>query len=217
VVDQKVAEGDYVTGDYAVVHNWEAGLDLFDRLEKNDTLRNSETWYQSFYTQADTAAIGDYVRVREQFNALLSLSDQELQSADTLRIAIQDNLKTMMEIEEDYGQATTEADSTALEAAWLDQNAKMSQYFMVWHQLAADIHLRIAVGLPALKQANAALPESIVPAANEKLMNTIQLKRILGKALNENQQSKLVTLAFLLPLGSGECGLSCAYGTAHVE
>jgi hypothetical protein len=203
VVDQKVAEGDYVTGDYAVVHNWEAGLDLFDRLEKNETLRKSEAFYQSFYAQANKEAIGDYLRVREQFKALLSPSDEEHKNADALQASIQENLMALTDIGKAYSQASTKADSTKLEAVWLEQYAKMSAVFAKWHQLSADARQRMENGIPALQKANAALSESILPAANEKWMNSIQLQLITGDTLTGKERTDLTDLAFSCPLIAG--------------
>ncbi len=201
--DRKVAEGDYMKGDYAAVHNWEAGLDLFARLDKNETLRKSEAWYQSFYAKANTDAIGAYTRVRGQFETLLNLSSEEGKQADALGTAIQDNLKTLADIGTAYGKATTEADSTKLEAAWLKQYALLGGYFADWRALSASVHKRVLAGVPALQKANAALPEHIVPAANEKLMNSLQLKRVLGEALTEKEYSDLAALASSCPLEAG--------------
>jgi RNAse (barnase) inhibitor barstar len=201
--DQKVAEGDYGTGDYAVVHNWEAGLELFARLKQNETLRNSETWYLSFYAQNDGSTIGDYTKVHEQFQALLSLSDEERQNADALWESIEEGLKKLKDIGVEFNQATTEADSLALEADWLEKYADMGKYFANWRQLSDDVRQRMEGGIPELQAVNAALPEDIVPAANEKLMNAIQLQRILGEPLTEKQQAELTALAFSCPLEAG--------------
>lgn len=62
-------------------------------------------------------ATGAYTRVRGQFEKLLNLSSEEGKQADALGTAIQDNLKTLADIGTAYGKATTEADSTKLEAA----------------------------------------------------------------------------------------------------
>ena len=47
------------------------------------------------------------------------------------------------------------------------------------------------------------LNECIVPAANEKLMNSLQLKRMLGEALTEKEYADLSALASSCPLEAG--------------
>lgn len=201
--DPRVIEGDYVTGDYAVVHNWEAGLELFDRLEKNESLRNSESWYQNFYAQANNNTLGDYVRAREDAKIQLSPSDQTRQSADALQASIQDNLEILHNIREVYSQASTPTDSIELDADRLEEYTKLSANLTDWQQLAADVHQHTASNIAALQQDNASLLENIVPAANEKFLNTIQLKRLTGEELTEEQGSRLATLAFSCPLEAG--------------
>lgn len=47
------------------------------------------------------------------------------------------------------------------------------------------------------------LIECTILAANEKLMNTIQLKRLADEALTKEERSQMVTLAFSCPLEAG--------------
>jgi hypothetical protein len=202
-VYQLVAEDNYVTGKYATVHKWEAEKQLFARLDKDESLLNSETWFRDFYDRVDNEAVGDYVKVQEQFKVLLGLSSTERQQAEELQISIQEKLQLLMQIEESYSQATTEADSTALEADWLEQSSTVSEYFTEWQQLAADVRQRITANIATLQANNAALPEDIVPAANEKRMNTIQLKRIGGEPITQEERHQVAILAFSCPLEAG--------------
>ncbi|MEM9931482.1 MAG: T9SS type A sorting domain-containing protein, partial [Bacteroidota bacterium] len=233
--DEKVMNGSYARGKYAQVHRWEAKLNLFARVTKNEDLRNSRAAYQNFYLQTDAEPTGDYARIRDQLAALFELEEEDALYTDELGTELRMNFEQLLQASAAYSQATTEAERNSLEAAWLQHYNAVNNTFVEWQTLTGDAYQNVLSEAPQLQLTNAALPERnelfpsgqqaggfpssggsfveqvgsehstglLAPAANEKLMNTIQLKRTVGEPLTEQQGEALVTLAFSCPLEAG--------------